>query len=434
MPENSLATERAALHKSLSFPEKTARKLFFKFADQLEGGQLTIVEPQETFIFGKPGPLNATMEIHHTKVYADWVLGGSLGTGEAYVRGEWDSPDLTQCVRLFARNINVVNDSESFISRIFSPLLRFWHHLNRNTRSGSRKNIEAHYDLGNDFFELFLDETMMYSAAIFPTPDADLHTAQLKKLETICKSLDLQPTDHLLEIGTGWGALAIYAAENFGCQVTTTTLSKEQFKKTQERIKAKGLEDKITLLLEDYRDLTGTYDKLVSIEMIEAVGHEYIPEYIKTCSERLKPNGLFLLQVITIPDQRYDRARKDIDFIKRYIFPGSCIPSVQRVINSAAKTDFRLLNFSEFSRDYARTLTCWAKALEENREAAEKLTSPDFYRMFQFYFAYCAGGFAEASIGVAQMLLAKPLNRQQMPTIHETKPLSSLASFGVSSS
>ena len=410
-----LETEKFALGKSISLPNSLARKAFFKFAKKLRFGELHIIEDEERHIFGEKTDVCAEIRIHNKDLYADLILGGSLAAGESYMRGDWDSDDLTQFVRLFARNMDLVNSMDSGLAKIASPILRGAHWLNRNTRSGSKKNIEAHYDLGNDFFKTFLDETMMYSAAIFPNAEVTLHEAQHNKLKTICERLELSTEDHLLEIGTGWGALAIYAAENYGCQVTTTTLSKEQFSLANELITEKNLQDKITVVLKDYRDLEGTYDKLVSVEMVEAVGHEYLPDYFRSCSHLLKPDGLFLMQVITIPDQRYERARKDIDFIKRYIFPGSCIPSVERIMSCVGKeTDMRLLDHRDYTRDYAKTLAMWHENLLHQQQRVVELTSQEFLRMWRFYFSYCEGGFQEFAIGSAQMVFAKPHNRTQL--------------------
>ena len=415
MNEIKLDTEKFTLNKSISLPDKWARKFFFSFAEKLKHGQLIIIEDGKNYIFGSVDKdLIAAVEINKSSVYADFVLGGSLGVAESFMRGEWNSPNLTDFVRLFARNMDLVNQMDSGFAKLASPILRGAHWLNRNTRAGSQKNIEAHYDLGNDFFSLFLDKTMMYSAAIFPNESSTLEEAQINKLKTICDKLQLNESDHLLEIGTGWGALAIYAAENYGCQVTTTTLSQEQFKLANERIKEKNLQDKIKVTLKDYRDLTGTYDKLVSVEMVEAVGHEYLPDYFEACSRLLKDNGLFLMQVITIPDQRYDRARKDIDFIKRYIFPGSCIPSVERIMSCISnKTDLRLLDHHDYTRDYAKTLKLWHENLLHQSQKVVELTSETFMRMWRFYFSYCEGGFEEFAIGSAQMVFAKPHNRSE---------------------
>lgn len=411
MNEMKLTTKKFSLSNSISLPDKWARSIFFKFVEKLRYGKLVIIEDNERHIFGEGIDLCAEINIHQNSVYADLILGGSLGAAESYMKGYWSSENLTDFIRLFARNMELVSTMNNGLAKLASPLLRGAHWLNKNTRGGSRKNIEAHYDLGNEFFETFLDESMMYSAAIFENNKSTLHEAQLNKLKTICEKLALTSDDHLLEIGTGWGALAIYAAKHYGCRVTTTTLSKEQKKMADKRIESEGLNDKITVLLSDYRDLTGTYDKLVSIEMVEAVGHEYLPEYFQSCGSLLKPEGLFLMQVITIPDQRYDKARKEVDFIKRYIFPGSCIPSVERIMNCVSKeSDMRLLDHHDYTGDYAQTLQLWHQNLLHQSQKVIDLSSDTFMRMWRFYFSYCEGGFAERVIGSAQMVFAKPRN------------------------
>jgi len=393
-------------------PDNVARRLFNRFAEKLRYGSLTIIDEKGSLTFGEKSDLEAVITINKSSVYADLMLGGSLGAGEAYIRGEWESEDLTAFVRLFARNMELVNSLDSGLARIASPFLRALHWLNRNTRKGSRQNIEAHYDLGNDFFKTFLDKSMMYSAAIYPQQDSSLYEAQMNKLKVICEKLQLTKEDHLLEIGTGWGGLAIYAAEKYGCRVTTTTLSQEQHSFAVKNIRDKNLDGKIDVLLQDYRELQGTFDKVVSIEMVEAVGHEYLPEYFSCCSKLLKADGMFLMQVITIPDQRYERARRDIDFIKRYIFPGSCIPSIQRIMNCVSKnTDLRLLDQRDHTADYARTLGDWHANLITHLPQVREMTNDQFIQMWRFYFSYCEGAFAERAIGSAQMIFAKPGNR-----------------------
>jgi len=289
------------------------------------------------------------------------------------------------------------------------------HWLNRNTQDGSRRNIAAHYDLGNAFFQLMLDDSMMYSSAIFAHPEMSLYDAQIYRLDKICRKLDLQPGNHLLEIGTGWGSLAIHAARHYGCRVTTTTISREQFDLAMTRITDADLTDKITLLLEDYRNLNGQYDKLVSIEMIEAVGHQYYEEYFRQCSKLLKADGLMLLQAITIADQRYDTARKSVDFIQRYIFPGSCIPSVTAMLSAMTRSsDLRLFDLEEIGPHYATTLRAWHEnVLRHANEISALGYSQEFLRMWEFYLCYCEGGFLERAIGDVHMLLAKPENQRQ---------------------
>jgi cyclopropane-fatty-acyl-phospholipid synthase len=409
----NLPSSRFSMPQLFSVPDKFARKLFLKFLEKIKHGFLTVHDNQGTSTYGEDNSdLTVTLDIKNEKAYADFLLGGSLGAGESYIRGEWECSNLTDLIRIFARNMELVESMDSGLAKLGAPILRSLHWMNRNTRKGSRNNIEAHYDLGNDFFKFFLDESMMYSAAIFKSEDSSLYDAQQHKLKTICEKLELNSNDHLLEIGSGWGAMAIYAAENYGCRVTTTTISKEQFSLTVDRVREKGLLDQVTVLLKDYRDLKGKYSKVVSIEMIEAVGHQYLDEYFKTCSQLTADDGLFLLQVITIPDQRYDSARKEIDFIKRYIFPGSCIPSVKKIMACLGKkTDYRLVGMDEYSSHYSKTLKNWHANLMKHEEQIKEMFSEDFLRMWRFYFSYCEGGFSERVIGSSQMLFAKPFNR-----------------------
>ena len=378
---------------------------------QLKSGHLVITENGERLIFGDSGAgLVGEVQIHDTSVWGMIASNGSIGAGEAFIHGYWSSPDLTKVIRVLVSNLDVLDAMEGGLARLGRPLIRGLHWINRNTRKGSQKNIAAHYDLGNEMFEQFLDPTMMYSAAQFLTADDTLEQAQLNKLQRICQKLDLKPADHLLEIGTGWGSMALYAAQHYGCKVTTTTLSKEQFDYTQTRIEALGLQEQVTLLLEDYRDLTGQYDKLVSIEMIEAVGHHFLPSYFKQCARLLKPHGLMLLQAITIREQRYEQAKSSVDFIQRYIFPGGALPSVQKMLEIVGKdTDMNLMHMEDFGLHYAKTLRLWH---ENFRRAHGRLTELGydeyFLRLWEFYLCYCEGGFLERSIGTAQLLLAKP--------------------------
>lgn len=378
---------------------------------QLKSGHLVITENGERLIFGDSGAgLVGEVQIHDTSVWGMIASNGSIGAGEAFIHGYWSSPDLTKVIRVLVSNMDVLDAMEGGLAPLGRPLIRGLHWINRNTRKGSQKNIAAHYDLGNDMFEQFLDPTMMYSAAQFLTADDTLEQAQLNKLQRICQKLDLKPADHLLEIGTGWGSMALYAAQHYGCKVTTTTLSKEQFDYTQARIEALGLQEQVTLLLEDYRDLTGQYDKLVSIEMIEAVGHHFLPSYFKQCARLLKPHGLMLLQAITIREQRYEQAKSSVDFIQRYIFPGGALPSVQKMLEIVGKdTDMNLMHMEDFGLHYAKTLRLWH---ENFRRAHGRLTELGydeyFLRLWEFYLCYCEGGFLERSIGTAQLLLAKP--------------------------
>ncbi|OOH76714.1 SAM-dependent methyltransferase [Pseudomonas koreensis] len=378
---------------------------------QLKNGQLLVVEDRERLMFGTPG--SALLGEIHVLDSAVWGMvagNGSIGAGEAFIHGYWSSPDLTAVVRVFVSNLDVLDAMEGGLARLGRPLVQGLHWLNRNTRKGSQKNIAAHYDLGNDLFEQFLDPTMMYSAAQFLTPEDSLEQAQLNKLERICQKLALKPDDHLLEIGTGWGSMALYAAQNYGCRVTTTTLSKEQYAFTAQRIEQLGLQDQVTLLLKDYRDLTGEYDKLVSIEMIEAVGHRFLPTYFKQCAHLLKSNGLMLIQAITIREQRYEQAKRGVDFIQRYIFPGGALPCVQKMLEVVSRdTDMNLLHMEDFGLHYAKTLRLWHENFRRAHGRLTELGYDDYFlRLWEFYLCYCEGGFLERTIGTAQLLLAKP--------------------------
>ncbi len=357
--------------------------------------------------------LSATMHVRDPRFYSEAAFGGSIGAGEAYMQGYWHADDLTGLMRLLLRNREVLDGMETGLARATSPLRKAMHWMSRNTRGGSRRNIQAHYDLGNEFFRLFLDPTMMYSSAIFERPDMTLEQASVAKLERICRKLALKPGDRVMEIGTGWGGFAIHAARHYGCHVTTTTLSPSQYELARKRITDAALSDRIHLLLTDYRDLTGQYDKLVSIEMIEAVGYPYYDTYFRKCSELLKPHGAMLLQAITIADQRYEAAKESVDFIQRYIFPGSCIPSVAAITDAVARvTDMRLTDLKDIGPDYAITLRCWRENFFANLEQVRALGYPEtFIRMWEFYLCYCEAGFIERVIGDVQLLLVKPLVR-----------------------
>ena len=390
--------------------------MLFKLLRGLEHGCLRIHEQDELFQFGQLNDctdLVADIYVHDAQLYSDVIFGGSVGAGEAYMSGFWATPNLTQVTRLFVRNIDALDAMDSKQSLVGQYLLKVFHWFNRNTKEGSRKNISAHYDLGNDFFRLFLDSTMMYSAAIYPTPQATLAEASVYKLQRVCEKLQLTPSDHLLEIGTGWGGMAIYAAQHYGCRVTTTTISREQHDYAVAKVAEAGLSDRITVLFDDYRDLRGQFSKLVSIEMIEAVGHEHYAQYFSTCSRLLAPNGLMLLQAITIADQRYDMARKTVDFIQRYIFPGGSLPSIAVIGDFAkSKTDMNILHIEDIGEHYAQTLKHWREAFNEKLDAVRAQGFDErFIRMWEFYLCYCEGGFIERSIGTAQVLLAKPQYR-----------------------
>ncbi len=384
----------------------------------LEHGSVTLVDGANAQAFGslhERRGLHATVRVHDARFYTDIAFGGSIGAGEAYMEGYWSTDDLTALVRLLLRNRDVLDGMETGTAMFARPAQKALHWLNRNTRAGSRRNIASHYDIGNDFFRLVLDPTMMYSSAIFERPDMTLEEAQVARLDRICRALDLRASDHLLEIGTGWGAMAVHAAKRYGCRVTTTTISREQFALARERIDAAGVADRVTLLLEDYRDLVGRFDKLVSIEMIEAVGHAYFDTYFRQSSRLLADDGLMLLQAITIADQRYDRARRSVDFIQRHIFPGSTIPSVTALLASITRaSDMKLAHLDDIGPHYATTLRAWRANFTRNLDAVRSLGhSERFIRMWEFYLCYCEGGFEERVLGDVHMLLAKPGNRRR---------------------
>jgi cyclopropane-fatty-acyl-phospholipid synthase len=409
---------------------RLAKNLLLSQLTKIRHGRLRLVDAQSgsgeqaTRTFGEVtgvGPFDVTIHVRDPHFYSDAVFAGTTGAGEAYMQGLWDCDDLTALVRLMVVNRDLMNDVDSGWSSLSAPLFKAAHWLNRNTAAGSRRNIAAHYDLGNKFFELFLDETMAYSCGIFESPNSSLLDASTAKFEAACSKLKLSPGEHLLEIGTGWGGLAIHAARHYGCRVTTTTISREQFELAQERVERAGLSDRITLLLEDYRELRGEYDALVSIEMIEAVGHQYLDTYFRKCSTLLRPHGAMLLQAITIRDQFYEQAKNSVDFIKRFIFPGSFIPSAQALVNSlAGVTDLKMFHMEDIGPHYARTLRLWRERLLARRDEVRALGYPEtFLRMWEYYLCYCEGGFEERQLGDVQMLLTKPRSRRSaISTVH----------------
>ena len=402
-----------------SILDRLARKAVHKQLQKIQKGEIVLREGNLEYYFGKRTPdcnLCVTIDVLDTRFYSDIAFAGSVGAGEAYMYGHWRSSDLTTLVRLLLINRHVLDNMDTSLSRLKSPLNKVFHWFNRNTRRGSRRNIEAHYDLGNDLFENFLDPTMMYSSAYYPNPTTTLEQAAIAKLDRICLKLELTPDDHVLEIGTGWGGFAIHAAQHYGCHITTTTISQQQYELACNRVRKAGLEDRITVLLKDYRDIQGQYDKLVSIEMVEAIGHQYLKTYFAQCSQLLKPNGMMLIQAITIADQQYKTALRDVDFIKRYIFPGGFLPSIHAMTHSIAKvTDMKMFHLEDIGPHYANTLRDWRQRFFRNIDTIKALGYSDtFVRMWNFYFCYCEGAFIQRAIGTVQMLLVKP-NCQRVP-------------------
>lgn len=404
--------------KSQSF-DRICQGLLFKVFNKLTIGRLEIEDQtykSDLKIFGSPqSVLRARIVVKKSSFYSRTLFGGSIGNGESFTDGDWDCHELANLMRLFVLNRDVLESLDNGWASLLTPFQKLVHGLRSNTIKGSRENIRSHYDIGNDFFELFLDETMMYSSAKFEHIDVPLKDASIAKLEGLCRKLNLKSSDHLVEIGTGWGSLAIYAAQNFGCRVTTTTISEEQHDYAKQKIEALGLSDKITLLFEDYRNLVGKFDKLVSVEMIEAVGLENLNAYFAQCSSLLKPDGLMVIQGITIKDQYYESAKTSVDFIQRHIFPGGSLPSIEAVMKSTSKvTDLSLIHLEDFAEDYAHTLNSWALELKKNEQKILDLGYPVFLpRLWEYYFAYCEGGFRERAIGVSQFVFAKPQYRDR---------------------
>jgi len=397
-----------------------AQRALHALLGKLERGKITIADDELSETFGVRSerfPLEATITVHHPRFYSSTIFGGSIGAAEAYMAGYWSADDLTTVIRIVLLNQKVFAEMDRGWSRLSAPLYGLFHRFRRNTREGSRENIFAHYDLGNDFYALFLDETLTYSCAIFPCAESTLAEASLVKYDRICRKLNLSPSDHILDIGTGWGGFAIRAAQTYGCRVTTTTISRAQYDLAKERIREAGVADRVELLFEDYRDLTGAYDKLVSIEMIEAVGHQYLETFFQACSKLLREDGMMAIQAITIADHAFESHARSVDFIKRYIFPGSCIPSVAAMCGAVARaTDLRLVHLEDITPHYARTLRTWRERFFANLDRVRALGYPEsFIRMWEYYLCYCEGGFLERYLGDVQMVFAKPLWRGDAP-------------------
>ncbi|MFZ5606711.1 MAG: class I SAM-dependent methyltransferase [Pseudomonadota bacterium] len=374
-------------------------------------GRLEVRDALGTLTFGRAGEgPEVTLEVLDPAFYRLLATHGSVGAGEAYMDGLWRCSDLVALVRLLVRNRALLDGMEGGSARLGGLAMKALHLLRRNTRGGSRRNIAAHYDLGNDFFRLFLSSDLMYSSAYWAGADDTLEAASTRKLDLICRKLALGPDDHVLEIGTGWGGFALHAARHYGCRVTTTTISREQYQLAAARVREAGLQERITLLQSDYRDLAGQYDKLVSIEMIEAIGAEYQPAYFGQIGRLLKREGLALIQAITIEDHRYEQALKSVDFIKRFIFPGCFIPSISAMLQAKTRSsDLALVGLEDFGLSYARTLEAWRERfLARLAEVRAQGFDARFIRMWEFYLAYCEGGFRERALGVAHLLLARP--------------------------
>lgn len=384
---------------------------------RLTHGRLVLREAGRALSFGDPHAPPTTVDVLDARFHPSIAFGGAVGAGEAYVAGWWSSDDLVGVIRLMLRNREALEGLESGAATLAGTIRRALHAWNANSRRGARRNIRAHYDTGNDFFALLLDETLTYSCAVFEHAGATLAEASTAKYDRIARLLDLRPEDRLVEIGTGWGGFALHAAARYGCRVTTTTISRAQATLARRRVAEAGLADRVVVLESDYRDLEGTYDKLASIEMIEAIGHEQYETFYRRCAGLLAPHGRAVIQAITIADAHYEAARREADFIKRYVFPGSCIPSRAALAAAATRADLTLVRADEIGLHYAETLRRWRANLVGNRERIKALGHDDrFLRLWEYYLCYCEGGFLERALGTAQLVYA----RAGAPS--ETKP------------
>jgi cyclopropane-fatty-acyl-phospholipid synthase len=395
----------------------TAKKLFLSTLEGLRGGSLELILPDRTLTFGDVrSELSTQLLVHRERFFARALLGGDTAIGEAYMDGDWSTPDLVSLMRLAVRNLSQLERSSTFFSVLSRFADRFRQRLRANTVEGSRRNIHAHYDLSNEFFRLFLDQSMVYSCAWYETPQDSLETAQFQKLDRICRKLDLQPKDSVLEIGTGWGAFALHAARNYGCRVTTTTISQQQYEHARSLFDAVDKDQRIELLLKDYRELNGRFDKIVSIEMFEAVGFEHYDEFFSACDRLLKPDGSMLLQTITMNEQRFARYLKQSDWIQKYIFPGAQLASLRGVLDSLARaTQLSLFHAEDMGTHYARTLAAWRERCLNSIAEVKALRFDDrFIRMWDYYLAFCEGAFLERHISDFQLLLTKNYNPRSL--------------------
>jgi cyclopropane-fatty-acyl-phospholipid synthase len=391
--------------------EGASRRLALGLLSRLHDGRLELAEPDgRRLSFGDDdADLAATVEVHSQRFYRS-LLRGSVGLGEAYRDGIWDCGDLVTLIRIITRNLHGLDRWRRRAHPLLAPLQRTLWRVPRNSRRAARRHISAHYDLGNNLFALFLDESMMYSSAVFPSADATLGAAQEHRLERVCQALELGPDDHLLEIGTGWGAMAAHAASRYGCRVTTTTISEEQREGALRRIRDAGVEDRVTVLLEDYRDLRGRYTKLVSLEMIEAVGWQYFDLFFRRCSDLLEPDGLLFLQAILIDDRLYEVEKAARSFANTLIFPGGCLPSLEVIQRSVARqTDMSTVWLEEIGDHYARTLALWRGRFLANSDLAGELGYDEpFRRLWTLWLAMSEAGFRERRLRDVQVLFAKP--------------------------
>ena len=408
------AASSTTIKSKPSILAKIFKNLILSQFRKINHGCIILNEGNKKIIFGDQGSsLKVEVNIYSDEFYILAGSGGDLGIAEAYAAGYWDADDMVKLIQIVIKNQEVQKSLEGGLAKLISPINRYIHRSRRNTVSGSKENIVAHYDLSNEFFQTWLDKSMTYSCAIFEPEDLSLFDASKEKLDRICRKLDIQAEDHVVEIGTGWGSFAVHAAKQYGCRVTTTTISNEQHAYVSNLIEKEGLRDKITLLKNDYREIKGQYDKLVSIEMIEAVGYNFIQQFFQTCSDLLKPNGLMAIQGITYHEQGFDNHLNSVDFIKKYIFPGSNLISVNHVLSVIKDfTDLSLVHLEDITKYYAETLKLWREKYKKEMSKIKKMGySDEFLRMWDYYFIYCEAGFRERFIGDVQLVMAKPKNK-----------------------
>ncbi len=418
-PQAALPAASSTERRWLCLMERFSRRMLRSSLAGLQFGQLVLEHEQSSERFGDLSrcALSGHVRLNSPRFYRRLLADGLLGAAESYLEGEWVSEELTDLFRVLLKNEHVLSKVSSPLTRLSQLRHRWQHYRNRNSKSGSRRNIQEHYDLGNDFFRLFLDPTMLYSSAIFPGDQSSLEEGSIEKIDRVCRMLKLRPDDDVIEIGSGWGAFAVHAASHYGCRITTTTISDEQFRMTSERVEQAGLGERVTVLKRDYRDLNGQFDKLVSIEMIEAVGRRYLPGYFRKCGELLKEDGAMMIQAITLPEQRYAGYEDSVDFIQKYIFPGGFLPSISMMQKHVCEeTSLRLISMDDFGLHYARTLRLWNERFHEQLDAVRALGfSERFIRMWRYYLCYCEAAFLERAIGLVQVLWAKPASSLRSP-------------------
>ena len=402
--------EKIKTPKKATFLTSVFKNGLKKKLSHLNVGCINVKDGDDKFSFGDiDSELQVNVQVHSQEFYVMTGSGGAMGIAEAYILGYWTSDDVVMLMRIILKNRSILLSLNDGFAKILNPINKLIHRSRQNTLKGSKENILAHYDLSNDFYKLWLDPTMTYSCAYFKDTNTTLEDASIEKLDRMCRKLKLSEEDNILEVGTGWGSFSIHAAKNYGCSITTTTISDAQYEYAKARVVEEGLESKINVINKDYRKLDGQYDKIVSIEMIEAVGYEYISEYFKKLSSLLKPDGLMALQGITYNDQNFDTYKDSVDFIKKYIFPGSCLISISQIIDVIKnKTDLSMIDMEDITRHYAETLNRWRKNfMSVLPEVKEMGYSKAFINMWEFYFLYCEAGFLERNIGDVQLVFAK---------------------------